>query len=87
MTLSLTLACFWVVAANFIAMLPSKSNHWTAAYVLIALGVPLLGYVTYESGPVFGVIVFVAGASTLRWPLLYLGRWVKSGLRSSRNPE
>lgn len=83
MTLSLTLACLWVLAANVIAMFPSKHNHWPAAYVLIALGVPLLGYVTYETGPWIGLLVFAAGASTLRWPLLYLGRWIKAQFRSA----
>lgn len=77
MTLSLTLACVWAVLANVIAMFPSRHQHWPAAYVLIALGVPLLGYVTYENGPWVGLIVFAAGASILRWPVLYLGRWMK----------
>ncbi len=78
MTLSLTLACLWGVLANVIAMLPSRRNHWPAAYALIALGVPLLGFVTYENGPWVGLIVFAAGVSILRWPVVYLGRWVKS---------
>ncbi|WP_460274838.1 DUF2484 family protein [Celeribacter sp. ULVN23_4] len=77
MTLSLTLACIWAVLANVIAMFPSRHQHWPAAYVLIALGVPLLGYVTYENGPWVGLIAFAAGASILRWPMLYLGRWMK----------
>ncbi|MGH1329896.1 MAG: DUF2484 family protein [Paracoccaceae bacterium] len=78
MTLSIALACLWAVLANMIAMLPSKKNHWPAAYVLITLGVPLLGYVTYENGPVIGLIVLAAGASILRWPVIYLGRWIKA---------
>ncbi|PTQ71371.1 DUF2484 family protein [Celeribacter persicus] len=77
MTLSLTLACFWAVLANVIAMFPSRRNHWPAAYGLIALGVPLLGYVTYENGPWIGLVVFAAGVSILRWPVVYLGRWVR----------
>jgi hypothetical protein len=59
-------------------MMPARKSHWPAAYVLIALGVPLLGYVTYENGPWIGLIAFAAGASILRWPLLYLGRWAKN---------
>lgn len=77
MTLSLTLACLWAVAANVIAMFPSRRHHWPAAYGLIALGVPLLGYVTYENGPWVGLICLAAGASILRWPVIYLGRWAK----------
>ena len=79
MTLSLILACVWAILANILAMLPSKDNYWRRAYLLIALGVPLLGYVTYENGPWWGLAVLFAGMSVLRWPLIYLGRWL-SGL-------
>ncbi len=81
MTLSLTLACFWAVAANVAAMIPSNDNHWRRAYFLIAIGVPLVGYVTYENGPVIGMLVLAAGASMLRWPVIYLARWVQRVLR------
>ncbi|NSY39222.1 DUF2484 family protein [Leisingera sp. ANG59] len=77
MTLSLTLAAVWALAANVLAMLPSRDNHWRRAYVLIALGIPLLGYVTYENGPWWGLAVLVAGMSVLRWPVLYFGRWLR----------
>jgi hypothetical protein len=83
MTLSLTLACLWAILANVIAILPAHKAHWPAAYGLIAIGVPLLGYVTYENGPWVGLIVLAAGASVLRWPLRYLGRWVKNKLTKS----
>lgn len=75
--LSLILACLWALAANVIAMFPSKRNHWPAAYVLIAIGIPLLGYVTYQNGPWVGLLVFAAGVSTLRWPVLFLFRWLR----------
>lgn len=77
MTLSLTLACLWLVAANVIAMLPSRDNHWTWAYVLIAFGLPILGFVLYQHGPWIGLAVLVAGMSVLRWPVLYLWRWAR----------
>lgn len=77
MSFSLILALIWLVIANVIGMFPSKSNHWPAAYVLIAIGVPLLGYVTYENGPFIGIVALIAGGSILRWPLLYLGKWVR----------
>lgn len=83
MTLSLTLACLWAILANVIAVLPAHKAHWPAAYGLIALGVPLLGFVTYENGPWIGLIVLAAGASVLRWPLRYFGRWLKSKLTKS----
>lgn len=81
MTLSLILACVWAIAANLAAMVPSKDNHWTRAYILIALGVPLLGFVTYENGPLVGLGVLIAGMSVLRWPVIYLSRWLKTRVR------
>lgn len=51
MTTSLTLAFIWVIVANISAMIPSKDNYWTRAYMLIGVGVPLLGYVTMKTAP------------------------------------
>ncbi|WP_420324649.1 DUF2484 family protein [Mameliella sp.] len=81
MSLSLILACAWAVLANVLAMIPSRDNHWTRAYVLIVLGVPLVGYVTYQNGPWVGFFVLFAGMSMLRWPLRYLFRWVRQAAR------
>ena len=81
MSLSLILACAWAVLANVLAMIPSRDNHWTRAYVLIALGIPLVGYVTYQKGPWVGLFVLFAGMSILRWPLRYLLRWVRQTAR------
>ncbi len=83
MTLSLILALLWLVAANVLAMIPSKDNHWMRAYFLIGIGIPLLGFVTLENGPVWGLVVLAAGASVLRWPVIYLSRWVRRGFRRS----
>lgn len=77
MNTSLILAALWALSANVLAMLPSKDYHWRNAYILIAIGIPLLGYVTYENGPWVGLIVLLAGMSVLRWPVIYLGRWLK----------
>jgi len=77
MTLSLILACIWAIVANVLAMTPSRDNHWRNAYVLIAIGIPLLGYVTYENGPWVGLAVLLAGMSVLRWPVIYLTRWLR----------
>ncbi len=77
MSLSLTLVCLWALAANVIAMLPSRRNHWPQAYALIAIGVPILGWVTYQNGPLVGLIVLAAGVSVLRWPAIFLWRWIR----------
>jgi len=77
MSLSLILACLWALVANLLAMTPSKDHHWRNAYILIAIGIPLLGFVTYQNGPWIGLLVLAAGMSILRWPLIYLGRWLR----------
>jgi Protein of unknown function (DUF2484) len=79
-SLSLTLCCAWLVLANVAALIPSRDHHWTRAYGLIGLGVPLVGWVTWANGPVIGLLVLAAGASVLRWPVIYLGRWVRRRL-------
>lgn len=77
MTWSLTLACLWAVIANLIAMTPSKDNHWRNAYVLIGIGIPILGFVTIQHGPWLAMVVLVAGGWMLRWPVIYLVRWIR----------
>jgi len=77
MSLSLILACLWLIGANLIAMFPSRDHHWRAAYVLIAVGIPIVGYVTWQQGPLLGLLVLAAGASVLRWPVYHVWRWVR----------
>lgn len=78
MSLSLILACLWAATANVIAMFPSRHHHWPAAWVLIAAGLPLLGYVFWENGVWIGLVVLAAGLSVLRWPVRRLFRWVSA---------
>ena len=73
----LVLALIWLVVANVIGMLPSRDHHWRAAYALIAVGIPILGWVTWTNGAVAGLLVMAAAASVLRWPMLFLWRWAK----------
>ncbi len=75
MSLPLILAALWAIAANILAMLPSRDNHRRRAFGLIVAGIPILGYVTYWNGPWVGLAVLLAGMSVLRWPVIYLGRW------------
>ena len=74
---SMLLACLWAVTATLIAILPSRDRHWRAAYGLIAAGIPILGWVSYQNGPWVGLIVLAAGASILRWPLIHLWRRIR----------
>lgn len=82
MSLSLILACFWLVLANVIALFPSKKKHWPAAYVLMTFGLPLLGFVFWENGIWIASVVFIAAASILRWPVRYFIRWIKATVLS-----
>ena len=79
MSLSLILACLWALGANIIAMTPSRDYHWRNAYILIAIGIPILGYVTMQHGPWIGLLVLAGGCSVLRWPVFYLMRWLRRG--------
>jgi hypothetical protein len=74
--LSLVFACLWVVLASLIMLLPRRF-HWRGAYALAASGVPLLGWVTFENGPFWGLLCLLAGASVLRWPLIRLAQRVR----------
>lgn len=74
---SLIAVCAWLVAANVAAMVPSKDYHWRRAYVLIAIGIPLLVWVFWQNGIWIALLALAAGMSVLRWPVIYLGRWVK----------
>lgn len=76
MTVSLTLACFWAVVANIIALTPTRDDHWRNAYALIAVGIPIAGLVTVQHGPWIGLLVLAGACSVLRWPVIYLVRWL-----------
>lgn len=78
MSISLILACLWAVIANVLAMTPSKDHHWRNAYLLIAVGIPIVGYVTVQHGPWVGLLVLAGGCSVLRWPVIYLARWMRN---------
>ena len=77
MTQSFAALCLWVLAATVTGLLPSRDHHWRAAYVLIAIGIPILGWVTYQNGPFWGLAALAGGASILRWPVVYLWRWLR----------
>jgi hypothetical protein len=53
MTASLSLACVWAIIASVVAMVP-RWFHWRGAVTLIATSIPLLGWVTWQNGPLWG---------------------------------
>ncbi len=79
--ISLTAAFLWLLAANVVGMLPSRDHHWRAAYALIAAGIPILGWATWENGPWVGLFLLAAGVSILRWPVAFLWRRLRRGRR------
>lgn len=81
MSLPLIALFGWVILAHILALIPSRDNHWARAYLLIALGIPLLGWVTAAHGPVVGLLALAGGASVLRWPLIFLWRWLRRTAR------
>ena len=84
MSLALTLACLWAVTASIIAMTPSRDRHWRNAYILIAVGVPILGYVVLMHGQWAGLLVLAGGCSILRWPVIHLIRRMRGWRRPGR---
>lgn len=77
MSLSVTLGLGWLVLANLIAMFPSRHHHWPAAYALIAVGLPLIVWIFATEPWWVGVALLLGAASVLRWPVRYLGRWLR----------
>ncbi|MDP3341097.1 DUF2484 family protein [Frigidibacter sp.] len=69
----LGLVLIWVLAANLPLLVADRWRR-AAGYALVPLGVPILGYVTWQAGPVWGLILLAAGAIMLRWPPLILWR-------------
>ncbi len=69
----LALVLIWLLAANLPLLVVDRWRR-AAGYALVLLGVPILGYVTWQAGPVWGLILLAAGALMLRWPPLILWR-------------
>ncbi|MEX3014855.1 DUF2484 family protein [Gymnodinialimonas hymeniacidonis] len=83
MPVSLILACIWALIACAAGMGPRRF-HIPAAWVLILTGIPLLGFVTYQTGPFWGIVLLLAGASVLRWPLIRHGQRIRRALYAAQ---
>ncbi|MCO5127298.1 MAG: DUF2484 family protein [Rhodobacteraceae bacterium] len=70
-------AALWYLVATVIAMMPSRDHHWRAAKALILTGLPILVAVFWQNGPWVGLLVLAGGMSVLRWPLVFLVRWLR----------
>jgi len=80
MTISLTLACVWVVAAAVVAFLPMRLQY-VPGLSLLALAVPLLVYIGIQHS--FWVVLLAVGGliSMFRRPLWFMGRRLIGRLR------
>jgi hypothetical protein len=67
MPVSLFLAVLWVLVACG-AHVASPRVGWPASWVLIVTGIPLLGLVTLQLGPVVGLCGLVLGVILIRRP-------------------
>ena len=74
-------ALLWVVGAHVVAMFPSRDYHWRAAYVLMAVGAPILVGLVLQVGVVWALMFLAAGGSIFRWPVYYFWRWMRGLVR------
>lgn len=70
----------WIVVAWLLSMILKPRQTWPAAYVLIAIGLPLLFWIFQRHGPLVALLAFGVGCLVLRWPLIYLVRWLRARL-------
>ncbi|MCU4652883.1 DUF2484 family protein [Roseibacterium sp. SDUM158016] len=67
MPVSLILAFLWALMAGLTVAAPRRLLY-PAAWVLIASGIPLLGLITIQAGPVWGLIGLGIGAVLIGRP-------------------
>lgn len=80
MTISLTLACVWVVAAAIVAFLPMRMQY-VPGLTLLVLAVPLLVYIGIQHSFWVVLLVVMGLVSMFRRPLWFLGRHLWGRLR------
>jgi hypothetical protein len=78
--MALIALCLWVVVAWVLMLVLTPRQSWPAAYGLIAVGVPLVMWIGWTRGAGWAVIGLLVMALVLRWPLIYLWRWLKGKL-------
>ena len=76
MSLSLILACLWVLAATVVAMLPMR-RQFLPGGTLLFLAPVLIVVIWWDHGAWFGVPALLGLLSMMRNPLRYLWRRAK----------
>ena len=77
MSLSFIAALIWMIVVNLRAMFPSKDNHWKFAYAMIAIGLPILIWIYLDHGLLLAIILLLGAMWVMRWPVIYLSRWIR----------
>lgn len=85
-SIPLLLAFLWLILANLLGMIPSRDGHRARAALLIVIGLPLLGWLTWVNGPVVGLLFLAGAVSVLRWPVLMLLRRIRRRLSGGDAP-
>ncbi|MBO9402134.1 MULTISPECIES: DUF2484 family protein [unclassified Shimia] len=76
MSLSLTLACVWVLAAAVVAMLPLQ-KQFAVGWALFVAAMILIAVIFYEHGWLFGGLALFGFVSMFRRPLnYYVRKWM-----------
>ncbi|WP_299349827.1 DUF2484 family protein [uncultured Shimia sp.] len=76
MSLSLILACLWVLMATVVAMLPMR-RQFVPGGTLLFLAPVLIAVIWWEHGMWFGIAALLGFLSMMRNPLRYLWRRAK----------
>ncbi|GAA6162846.1 hypothetical protein NBRC116590_05500 [Pelagimonas sp. KU-00592-HH] len=84
MSLTLILACLWVLAATGVAVLPMRHQYAPGVGLLILAPV-LIGVIWYENGIWLALVAVFGFVSMFRRPLLYF--WRKARGETSETPE
>ena len=77
MSASLIALALWVVVAWLLSVLLKPRQTWPAAYGLIAVGLPIVLWIWVSHGWPMALLGFGVACLVLRWPLIYLGRWLR----------
>ncbi|WP_179380557.1 DUF2484 family protein [Jannaschia marina] len=73
--------CLWVVLAWLLQIVLTAKQSWPAAYGLIALGLPLVAWLGLSLGWPWALLGVAVMALVLRWPVIYLGRWIRGKVK------